>query len=127
MQNLIIQGLIRMDEKAVEIQVMKDDLEIARSVYEEATRQYIKIIKAEANREVTVEVKLDENDFLPVDVVGGVMLRGRKGKIVLDNTLKARLNVGSGQLINILRGRLFGVIPHKGVEEKPKEADHGKH
>jgi len=127
MLNLIVQGLIRIDEKSVEIQVMKDDLDVARSVYEEATRQYIKIMQSEANREVTAEVKLDENEFLPVGVVGGVILKGRKGKIVLDNTLQSRLRVGSSQLLNILRGHLFGVTPHKGVEDHPVKSDGGKH
>jgi len=107
MKNLIVQGLIRMDEKMVEIQVVKDDLEAARSVFEEAGRIYIKIMKDEANKVVTVDLKLDDNDFLPAGMVGGVMLKARKGKIVLDNTLQSRLKVAAGTLMPILRGKVI--------------------
>jgi len=124
MKNLIVQGLIRMDEKMVEIQVVKDDLEAARSVFEEAGRIYIKIMKDEANKVVTVDLKLDDNDFLPAGMVGGVMLKARKGKIVLDNTLQSRLKVAAGTLMPILRGKLFGVIPHKGIHYKDEDKTH---
>jgi len=124
MRNLIIQGLIRMDEKTVEIQVVKDDLNVVKAVFEGAIREYISIMQKETGRVITPEVKVDENDFLPIGVVGGVMLKGRKGKIVLDNTLQSRLKVASGTLMPILRGRLFGVISHQGVnydkEVKPE-------
>ncbi|ETO23733.1 vacuolar ATP synthase subunit E, partial [Reticulomyxa filosa] len=100
-------GLIRMDEKAVEIQVVKDDFGVARATYEEATREYIKIMKEQTGKEVTVEVKLDETEFLPASVVGGVVVRARKGKIVLDNTLQSRLKVASATLMPTLRFALF--------------------
>jgi len=127
MLNLIIQGLIRMDEKIVEVQVMREDVDVARAVYEEAARQYIKIIKEQAKRDVTVDIKVDESDFLPAGVVGGVMLKARKGKIVLDNTLQSRLKVATGVLVPILRGRLFGVIPHQGVKYDDEHAEESGH
>jgi len=120
-KNLIIQGLIRIDEKQVEVQVVKEDLGVARAVYEEATREYLKIMKEQTGKEVNVEVKLDESDFLPASVVGGVVLKARKGKIFLDNTLQSRLKVASGTLLPLLRGHLFGVIPHKGVRYDDEE------
>jgi len=127
MRNLIIQGLIRMDEKTVEIQVIKEDLNVAKAVFEGATRDYISIMKKETGRVVTPEVKMDETDFLPSELVGGVMLKARKGKIVLDNTLQSRLKVASGILMPILRGRLFGVISHEGVRYTDEKSEHGHH
>jgi len=63
MRNLIIQGLIRMDEKTVEIQVVKEDLNVTKAVFEGAVREYISIMQKETGKVITPEVKVDENDF----------------------------------------------------------------
>ncbi|ETO15120.1 vacuolar H+-ATPase E subunit, partial [Reticulomyxa filosa] len=84
-KSLIIQGLIRMDERIVEIQVVKEDLEVARAVTQDAAREYIQIMKQQSNKEVTLEIKLDENDFLPAGAVGGKNYLGQYFAIQIEN------------------------------------------
>jgi len=112
---LIIQGLIRIDESQVKIQCLKDDLNLVNNVLQKAVQEYKKIWKEQVGEESEVQVSVDSERFLPSSCVGGVLLTARQNKIVLDNTLSARLEICQESLLPIIRGRLFGVIEHIGV------------
>jgi len=115
LRKLIIQGLIRIDEVQVRIQCVKDDLNLVNNIVGKAVEEYKKIWKAQVGEESQIEVSVDTEKFLPQSYVGGVLLTARQNKIVLDNTLLARLEICQEALLPIIRGRLFGVIEHIGV------------
>jgi len=128
LKKLIVQGLIRIDEVQVKIQCLKEDLSILQNVVSKATEEYKKIWKAQVGEDVQLDVSVESEKFLPASYVGGVVLTARQNKIVLDNTLVARLEICQDSLLPIIRGRLFGVVEHTGVIYKDDdEKEHEKH
>lgn len=55
-----------------------------------------------------VSIKVDNENFLPADATGGIELTAQKGKIKVNNTLEARLELIAQQLIPEIRTALFG-------------------
>eukprot|EP00483_Globobulimina_turgida_P000867 UN00868 len=109
LKKLMIQGLIRIDENIVVIRVVKEDIDLAQAVFNDAVSEYKKIWKNEVGAEDPISATLDRSRFLPSAAIGGVSVYARHNKICLDNTLSARLSVCQQALLPILRGRLFGV------------------
>jgi len=115
LKKLMIQGFIRIDEEVVVVRVVKEDLNLAQSVFDAAVAEYKKIWKQGVGVADPINATLDKTRFLPSAVVGGVSVFARNDKICLDNTLQARLGVAQQALMPILRGRLFGVVEHVGI------------
>jgi len=122
---LIIQSLIRIDESDVLVKCVKEDYDICKSVMSNAESRYKELWKKEVGTEAKIRVTLDSKNFLPNSRIGGVEASARGNRIILDNTLPARLNVGKDSLLPLLRGHLFGVQEHIGViyEEEDRKDD----
>jgi len=121
LKKLMIQGFIRIDETTVVVRVVKEDLDAAQSIFQDAVSEYKQIWKSQVGTDDDINASLDTSNFLPAAVVGGVSVYARNDKICCDNTLQARLTVCRLALMPILRGRLFGVVAHKGIiyEDEP--------
>ncbi|KAI9323733.1 ATPase, V1/A1 complex, subunit E [Dichotomocladium elegans] len=105
-ENLILQGLYSLMETDVVVRCREADAEIAQFAAERASQQYQETLKAECN--VTVS-----DNYLPASTAGGVILSGYEGKITVDNTLEARLNIVKEQMLPHLRVALFGHSPNR--------------
>lgn len=103
MKRLMIQAFIRMDETVVTIRVVEEDYELAKEVFNAAVEEYTQIWNSAIGGSDSIQTTLDDNTFLPPAHVGGVLLTARNGKIVLDNTLSARLKVGQSALLSAMR------------------------
>jgi len=112
---LIIQGLIRIDESQIKIHCLKQDLNALQNVFSKAVAEFKVIWKDQVGEESNAEVSVETERFLSDSRVGGIVMTARQNKIVLDNTLAARLEICSESLLPIIRGRLFGVVEHIGV------------
>jgi len=124
LRKLIIQGLIRIDEVQVRIQCLKEDLSALQNAVGKAIEEYKKIWKAQVGEDTHVDVTVETDKFLPASYVGGIVITARQNKIVLDNTLAARLEICQDALLPIIRGRLFGVVEHIGVIYTDSKEEH---
>lgn len=80
--------------------IVEGILDVAASKYKDAT-----------GKEVTL--KVDTESFLPAEMTGGVELQTQKGRIKITNTLEARLDLISQQLVPEVRAALFGRNPNR--------------
>jgi vacuolar-type H+-ATPase subunit E/Vma4 len=92
-------------EPEVNIRCRKSDVATVERILGEAAEDYKKLIKAEVkgfkNKEVPLNLILDQNKFLPEfnekselateSCMGGIILHARRGRIVCSNTLDERL------------------------------------
>ncbi|KAE9620364.1 putative H(+)-transporting two-sector ATPase [Lupinus albus] len=113
-KDIIVQGLIRMREPSVILRCREGDRKLIESVLEEAKKEYSE--KANVQGPTII---LDNRVFLPsppknnsTDSIepfcsGGVVLASQDGKIVLENTLDARLDVIFRQKLPEIRKRLL--------------------
>ncbi|KAF9617742.1 hypothetical protein IFM89_038504 [Coptis chinensis] len=112
LKDLIVQSLLRLKEPAVLLRCRKTDVELVDSVLQSAKEEYS--AKAEVH---SPEILVDKQTFLPPapssqDVhgphcSGGVVLASRDGKIVIENTLDARLDLVFRKKLPEIRKHLF--------------------
>jgi V-type H+-transporting ATPase subunit E len=114
---LIVQGLIRLQDSKVMIRVRKEDVELTKKLLSKAAELYISTMKRDTGLTVSVDLSLDETEFLSPAFdpknpdrhycTGGVVLVSGKGRIVIDNTLDRRLELSFEELKPIIRKLVF--------------------
>ncbi|XP_027911695.1 V-type proton ATPase subunit E2-like [Vigna unguiculata] len=100
-KDMMIQGLLRLREPSVLIRCRESDRKLVESLVEEAKKEYSEKASVQAPK-----ITLDDRVYLPpppknnaaTDSLepfcsGGIVLASEDGKIVLENTLDARLDV----------------------------------
>jgi len=112
LKDLIVQGLLKLQEPKVELVCRREDKQLVESVLHEAIEEY----KKKSHK--TVEVTIENKTYLPsgpekVDkegeiCSGGVVLSTNDGKIICSNTLDARLSMAFEQNLPAIRTALYG-------------------
>lgn len=111
LKDLILQGLIKLQEPKVTIVCRKQDLSLVKEVLKGASDEYTQKTKLQ------VAIDIDNNVFLPPGpeeakadeaCSGGVLLTTNGGKIICSNTLDARLAMAFEQQLPAIRDTLFG-------------------
>lgn len=106
---LIIQGLIKLLETEVNIVCKKEDVELVKSILQEAKSQFVSLMKEQSVKfkNIDVNISVDEKYNLPDYIIGGVMMTAMKSKIRVDNTINKRLDLLKQQAIPEIREKLF--------------------
>ena len=99
---LILQGLYQLFETNVTIKVRSQDVALIESVLPEVMQKYKEAVGKE------VHLKIDKQNYLAADTTGGIELLSQQGRIKINNTLEARLELISQQLVPQIRTALFG-------------------
>jgi V-type H+-transporting ATPase subunit E len=107
---LILQALYLCMEKQVTLICKKQDLTLVQSVIPEA----IAIYKRELGLKSEVDVQVSTTEFLPDDIAGGIVASALNGRIRLTNTLDARLDLLSQEMLPDIRTMLFGANKNRG-------------
>ncbi|XP_044767026.1 V-type proton ATPase subunit E [Coccinella septempunctata] len=102
LESLILQGLYQLFETNVLIRVRPQDRDLIKSIIPNVEEKY----KDGSGKEVTL--KVDDESHLAQDTTGGVELLAQKGRIKINNTLEARLELIAQQLVPEIRTALFG-------------------
>lgn len=102
---LIEEGLLALLEDKVTIKVRKADVALAKEAAEQAVKDF------ESKAKFSVDITVDETNFLSSDIAGGVVVVNGTGKIEVDNTLEERLKILSEEALPGLRLELFGISP----------------
>ncbi|KAK2832501.1 hypothetical protein Q7C36_015963 [Tachysurus vachellii] len=103
MDGLVLQGFYQLLEPKVVIRCRKQDLAMVQA----AVQKNIPIYKAAVK--CNLEVRIDQDNFLPSDISGGIELYNADGKIKVSNTLESRLDLLAQQMMPEIRVVLFGV------------------
>ncbi|KAL4466863.1 hypothetical protein ABPG74_010460 [Tetrahymena malaccensis] len=109
-KQLIIQALIKLMEPKVELKVMKKDLQLARELKTECENEFKAIVKRECNRDFNCTVVINEHHSLEEEnpqVIGGVVLTCDGGRIQVNNTLNARVDLAFQEFLPDIRRILF--------------------
>jgi V-type H+-transporting ATPase subunit E len=113
---LIVQGLLMLLESEVRVQCRQADVKLVTSCLEAAAKEYQEIVKSKSGATKTCKLILDDKNFLPPapaqstdgkSCLGGIALSCFNGKITIDNTIDARLQLVMEQDKPAIRGLLF--------------------
>ncbi|KAI5094200.1 V-type proton ATPase subunit E 1 [Silurus meridionalis] len=103
MDGLVLQGFYQLLEPKVMLRCRKQDLALVQA----AIQKNIPIYKATVKN--NLEVRIDQDNFLPPNISGGIELYNADGKIKVSNTLESRLDLMAQQMMPEIRVALFGV------------------
>jgi len=116
LKQLIIQGLVKINESNVQILCRECDVPLVKSAMIEASPGYIKLIKEATGATATCNLTLNpDGQCLPPppdgsgakSCAGGVKLLAHGGRLILDNTLDSRIEIAYEQLMPSIRSILF--------------------
>jgi len=106
-QNCIVQALLQANEPEVTIRCIQDQQSMVEGLFNAAASTYNEMTQQ------NVKIELDTKNFLREDKIGGIVLITKRGRLTIDNTLVARLQLISHQLLSEIRGTLFGENPNR--------------
>mmetsp|Transcript_15997 Transcript_15997/g.29954 ORF Transcript_15997/g.29954 Transcript_15997/m.29954 type:complete len:227 (+) Transcript_15997:100-780(+) len=106
---LIVQCLIKIEENSVTIYVRSEDVPKCEAVLPSAIQEFKAIMKQKAGVDLKPDVTLngDGGKHLSKETGGGVIATADQGRIVCDNTMKARLELVYEELLPSIRAILF--------------------
>ncbi|CAH1165778.1 unnamed protein product [Phyllotreta striolata] len=102
LESLILQGLYQLFEKEVTVRVRPQDRDLVKSILGNVQTKYKDMTGKE------VHLKIDDESHLSQETTGGIDLLALKNKVKIANTLEARLDLISQQLVPQIRNALFG-------------------
>lgn len=102
LESLVLQALYQLFESSITLRVRPQDREIVKSVLPTVATKY----KDVTGKEVALSV--DDQSHISQDLTGGIELFTHQNKIKVNNTLEARLELISQQLVPQIRNALFG-------------------
>ncbi|KAI4470274.1 atpase h+-transporting v1 subunit e1a-related [Holotrichia oblita] len=102
LSTLILQALFQLFEAAVLIRCRSQDRGLVESTFPEVAAKY----KDATGKDILL--KVDSENSLPADTTGGIELVVHQGRIRINNTLEARLELIAQQLVPEIRTALFG-------------------
>ena len=108
LHQLIVQGLIKIEEQVVEIQCRSEDKAAVTKVLTQAVAEY-KAIMVENGHKVEPKVSVSETAIPSKSCVGGLILTACRNRIVLNQTLDERLLIAYHDQMPEVRTGLFGV------------------
>ena len=106
LKNLLMEGLIKIEEEHVEIQTRPEDKTIVAGFLNEAVTEYRKIMLA-AGHKVNPQVKMSHLSLNSKVSHGGLVLTALDGRIVLDQTVDERLDIAYTGIMPAVRHGLF--------------------
>ncbi|KAJ8605952.1 hypothetical protein CTAYLR_010800 [Chrysophaeum taylorii] len=113
LKKLIVQGLIKIEEKEVTVLCRSQDVPEAQKAAPHAVQEYKDIMMKETglNVDPVVTVNTAPNKMLSdAKYCGGVVLTALHGRLVCDNTLDARVQLVYDELLPSIREQLWPII-----------------
>ncbi|KAK1238353.1 hypothetical protein MKX07_006499, partial [Trichoderma sp. CBMAI-0711] len=107
LNGLVLEGFYAMNEPELQVRAKKADYDAVKKAIEEAAKQY----KDKVGKDVSATI--DEGNPLDDSIAGGIVIIGGKGKIDIDNTLEARLQLLEYSAAPAVREDLFGKNPNR--------------
>ncbi|XP_051886768.1 V-type proton ATPase subunit E 1-like [Pristis pectinata] len=102
LDGLVLQGFYQLLEPVVIIRCRKQDITLVKN----SVCKNVPIYKNSINKDI--EIHIDQENFLPEDIAGGIEIYNSSGKIKVSNTLESRLELIAQQMMPEIRVALFG-------------------
>uniref|UniRef100_A0A3B4T2F2 ATPase H+ transporting V1 subunit E1a n=1 Tax=Seriola dumerili TaxID=41447 RepID=A0A3B4T2F2_SERDU len=107
LEGLLLQGFYQLLEPKVTIRCRQQDVEMVQTAVIKNIPIYKEAVKS------NIDVRIDQERFLPSEICGGVEVYNDNGKIKVSNTLESRLELMAHQMMPEIRVNLFGANPNR--------------
>jgi V-type H+-transporting ATPase subunit E len=106
LKQLIVQGLIKIEEPVVELKIRAEDKTIVAKVLPDALNEY-RTIMSGAGHTVNPEVSISPTPLPAKATAGGIILTALNGRISLNQTIEERLSIAYYDMMPSVRYGLF--------------------
>jgi len=106
--NLMAQAMLALLELKVEVRCRKADESAVNGAVKDAEKFYSQTIKKETGLDMQCSVSVSK-DYLPDDVIGGVVVTTQGGRIAVDNTYQRRMEIAFTEAQPQLKKMLFDI------------------
>ena len=109
-KNLILQSMIKLLEPSLQIKCREEDVSDIQGMTDDLQSQYSEFMRNETGREYECELNVLDDNFMTEahdKGCGGVMLYTENSRIVVSNTLYARLDLAFEEMLPLIRESLF--------------------
>ncbi|POS72837.1 vacuolar ATP synthase subunit E [Diaporthe helianthi] len=107
LKGLVLEGMYALAEPELQVRAREADYDLVRTAIDEAAKEY----KEKVGRET--KATIDESNPVPEGSAGGVSILSGNGKIEIDNTFEARLQILENNSLPSVRKTLFGANPNR--------------
>ncbi|CAI6093920.1 hypothetical protein V2G26_016949 [Clonostachys chloroleuca] len=107
LRGLILEGFYALHEPELQVRAKKADFDVVKKAIAEAEKDY----KKEVGKDI--KATIDESQPLAEGLAGGVIIVGGNGKIDVNNTFEARLELLQDSAAPAVREALFGKNPNR--------------
>ncbi|OIW31017.1 ATPase, V1/A1 complex, subunit E [Coniochaeta ligniaria NRRL 30616] len=107
LKNLVLEGFYLLGEPDLVVRARKADYDLVRTAIEDAAKEYKEALGDD------ISGTLDEEHPVAEGSAGGVWIVGGSGKIEIDNTFEARLQLLKENALPAVRKTLFGTNPNR--------------
>lgn len=107
LEGLLLEGFYAFNEPVLQVRARKADFDLVEKAIVEAAKEY----KKETGSEI--KATIDKDEALPAESAGGVIVIGGNGKIDMNNTFEARLELLKDSALPAVREALFGKNPNR--------------
>ena len=107
LKGLILEGFHAMNESELQVRARKADYDVVKKAIADAEKEY----KKDTGRDI--KAVIHEEHPLPEGSAGGVNIIGGGGKIDINNTFEARLDLLKASAAPAVREALFGKNPNR--------------
>uniref|UniRef100_A0A8D3AIV9 ATPase H+ transporting V1 subunit E1a n=1 Tax=Scophthalmus maximus TaxID=52904 RepID=A0A8D3AIV9_SCOMX len=107
LEGLVLQGFYQLLEPKVTVRCRPQDVEVVQAAVTKIIPVYKEAVK------ININVRIDQERFLPSEICGGVEVYNDNGKIKVANTLESRLELMAHQMTPEIRVNLFGANPNR--------------
>lgn len=109
LNDLIVEGLLKIEEDFVEIQVRSCDVSLCKDAVQSASEEYKRLM---ATRGIIVNPTVNVHTTTLPDnqTVGGCVLIAHHNRIVVDQTMEARLDIAFKGVMPHVRAALFPAV-----------------
>lgn len=109
LSDLIVEGLLKIEEDVVEVQVREGDVQVCEKAIQPAADEYKRLM---ASRGITVNpsVRVGANRLPDKQTVGGCVLIAHNNRIVVNQTMESRLDIAFSGVMPHIRSALFPSI-----------------
>jgi len=108
--SLITQGLCKIDETSVEVQVLERDVDVANKALQPAIDEYKKIMSTRGKKDINPTVTVSVSRLANGSTVGGCVLIAHRNRIVVNQTMEARLDIAYKGVMPHVRSALFPTV-----------------
>ncbi|KAL4509219.1 hypothetical protein ABPG72_018150 [Tetrahymena utriculariae] len=107
LKNLILQAMIKLMEPETTLRCLRNDVAVIEGLIKECQTEFNQLVQKECKKIIDSKIKIDKDNFLDENLLGGIVLTCLNGNIVVSNTIDSRIDFAFQEMLPEIREGLY--------------------